>query len=202
MTLDPISRPRIGRDRNVQWRTICCVHEMGNQSALLAANLRNPQKANPESQHPMEQDLTPYSPTISVAAQETLKTRAKQHRGPLLYFALGGILGAASAIPLVVPKSLAVEDDPNPIGYLLILFSFPVGGLIYRIRSRRWPIDGTVRQRQVVACCATLLLPIAVAFLTGMRAQGLGMTLLSGIVSMVLMAGIFLSGQRRGRNME
>ena len=149
----------------------------------------------------MEQDANPYSPPASDAAQKPSKTKAKQHRGPLLYFALAGIIGAAFAIPLIVPKSLAVKDDPNPIGYLLILFSFPVGGMLYRLRSLTWPIDGTVRQRQLTACFATLLLPITLAFLTGMRAQGLDMTILGGLASLVLMAGILVSGQSRGRNM-
>lgn len=125
---------------------------------------------------------------------------AKERSGPLLYFAGAGIIAAVMAIPLIVPRSLAVKDDPNPISYLLILISFPVGGLVYRLRSRQWPIDSTVRKRQVTACCASLLLPLAVAFLTGMRGQGLDMTILSGIVSLIFMSGVLISGQRRGRN--
>ncbi len=147
----------------------------------------------------MEQETNPYLPPTDDTTPTPLPIGAKQHRGPLLYFALSGIIGAASAIPLIVPKSLAVKDDPNPIGYLLILTSFPAGGLVYRIRSRKWPIDETVRQRQRTACFATLLLPIAVAILTGMRAQGLHMTILSGFVSLVFMAAILVSGQRRSR---
>lgn len=149
----------------------------------------------------MEQDTNPYSPPIKRAEQMRSQTMATQNRGPLLYFAFAGIIGAALAIPLIVPRSLAFTDDANPIGYLVILFSFPVGGLIYRIRSRNWPMDETVRQRQRTACFATLLLPLTVAILTGMRAQGLHMTILCGIVSMVLMAGILVSGKRRSRNM-
>ena len=149
----------------------------------------------------MEQDANPYLPPVNGAAQDPSTTKATQHRGPLLYFALAGIIGAALAIPLIVPRSLAAKDDPNPVGYLLILFSFPVGGLVYRFRSRKWPIDETVRQRQRSACFATLLLPLTVAILTGMRAQGLQMTVLAGIVSLVLAAAILVSGQRRSRNM-
>lgn len=124
-----------------------------------------------------------------------------ERRGPLLYFAVSGIIAAILAIPLIVPRSLAVKDDPNPIGYLLILISFPVGGSIYRIRSRKWPIDSFVRNRQITACGATLLLPLAVAIQTGMQGQGLAMTVLSGIVSLVLMSGILISGQRRCRTL-
>lgn len=149
----------------------------------------------------MEQDANPYLPPVNGAAQDSSTTKAMQHRGPLLYFALAGIIGAALATPLTVPKSLAAKDDPNPVGYLLILIGFPVGGLVYRFRSRKWPIDATVRQRQRTACFATLLLPLTVAILTGMRAQGLHMTVLAGIVSLVLVAAILVSGQRRNRNM-
>ena len=85
----------------------------------------------------MEQETNPYLLPIDETILTPSPIRAKQHRGPLLYFALSGIIGAASAIPLIVPMSLAVKDDPNPIGYLLILLSFPVGGLVYRIRSRK-----------------------------------------------------------------
>jgi len=147
----------------------------------------------------MEQYLNPYSPPTEDVAS-SLEAKQKQNRGPLFYFALAGIVGAALAIPLIVPQSMEVKDDPNPIGYFLILFSFPVGGMIYRLRSRRWPIDGTVRHRQGMACFATLLLPVTIAFMTGMRGQGFEMTILSGFVSLVFIAGILVSGRRRGRN--
>lgn len=148
----------------------------------------------------MEQDVNPYLPPADTDSRTLLTASTKNHRGPLLYFAVSGIIAAVLAIPLIVPRSLAVKDDPNPIGYLLILLSFPVGGLIYRLRSRGWPIDINVRTRQVTACCATLLLPLAVALLTGMRAQGLDMTILSGFVSLILMSGILISGRRRNRS--
>lgn len=148
----------------------------------------------------MDQDANPYLPPSGVNSRTLVETVTKNHRGPLLYLAAAGIIAAVMAIPLIVPRSSAVKDDPNPIGYLLILISFPVGGLVYRLRSRGWPIDRSVRNRQIKACCATLLLPIAVAFLTGMRGQGLHMTMLSGFVSVILMSGILLSGRRRSRS--
>ncbi len=120
--------------------------------------------------------------SIHIRRPRTTDSRArvppgtKDRRGPLLYFATAGIIAVVIAIPLLVPRSMAVKDDPNPLGYLLILISFPIGGLVYRIRSREWPIDRTVRSRQITACYATLLLPIAAALLTGMRGQGLHIT--------------------------
>ncbi len=148
----------------------------------------------------MEHDANPYTLPGDVGSELPAIRTAKKHRGPLLYFALAGIATAILAVPLIVPRSLAVKDDPNPIGYLLILLSMPVGGLVYRLRSRKWPIDRTVRKRQITACFATLLLPLSVGLLTGLRGQGLHMTVLSGVVSLTFMTGIFISGLRRGRN--
>jgi len=148
----------------------------------------------------MEQEVNPYLPPSDVDSRMPVEAATKNHRGPLLYFAAAGIIATVMAIPLIVPRSLAVKDDPNPIGYLLIMISFPVGGLVYRLRSRGWPIDGSVRNRQITACFATLLLPLAVALLTGMRGQGLHMTILSGFVSLILMSGILISGRRRSRS--
>lgn len=148
----------------------------------------------------MEQEANPYTPPKDLGSGLPTVQIAKKHRGPLMYFALAGIAAAILAVPLIVPRSLAVKDNPNPIGYLLVLFSMPVGGLVYRLRSRRWPIDRSARKRQVFACFLTLLLPLTFRLLTGLRGQGMHMTILSGIVSLTLMAGILVSGLRRGRN--
>jgi peptidoglycan/LPS O-acetylase OafA/YrhL len=148
----------------------------------------------------MEHDANPYTPSCDMDSRTPVEPTPKEHRGPLLYFAVAAIVSVILAIPLIVPRSLAAKDDPNPIGYLLMLMSFPIGGLIYRLRSRKWPIDTTVLKRQIAACCATLLLPLAVALLTGMRGQGFPMTILGGFVSLFLMSGILISGRRRGRS--
>lgn len=148
----------------------------------------------------MERDDQPFKPPSHFDASMPLVSTPRERRGPILYFAVSGIIATILAIPLIVPRSLAVKDDPNPIGYLLILISFPVGGLVYRLRSRGWPVDITVRNRQIKACFATLLLPLTIAMLTGMRGQGFHMTMLSGVVSLILMFSLFLSGQRRDRN--
>lgn len=146
------------------------------------------------------QDENPYNPPCLLDSRGAQETVTREHRGPLLYFAVAGIIGSILAIPLIVPRSLAPKDDPNPIGYLLILISFPVGGLVFRLRSRKWPIDTTVRNRQITACCATLLLPLTVALSTGMRGQGFQMTIVSGFVSLILMSTILISGRRRCRH--
>lgn len=148
----------------------------------------------------MSYDVNPYTSPNDLDSHEPVPPKTRERWGPLLYFAIAGVIAIFIASPLPVPKSIAVRDDPNPLGYLLILISFPVGGLVYRVRSRKWPIDKTVRNRQITACCATLLLPIAAALLTGMGGQGLHMTVVGGIVSLVFMASVLISGTRRCRN--
>lgn len=182
----------IGRIGAVDWqvRVLC---------AFPSAGL--PRRAvDPEMNHTMESDKNPYFPPAGGALSARARAGAPKRRGPLLDFALTGIVSSVLAMPLLVPKSIAAKADPDPLGYLLVLLSFPVGGLVFRYRSRGWPIDETVRLRQSKACMATLLLPITVAFLAGTRGQGLHMIVCSGVVSLFLMAGIQLSGRRRLRN--
>ena len=143
----------------------------------------------------IELNENPYTPPDISDAKETPDSTIRNHRGPMLYFAVAGLIGTVCAIPLLAPAS--ISDNPNPIGYLVILFSLPIGGLVYRIRSQSWPVDNSVRQRQLRACVLTLPLPLAIAMMTGMRAQGFVMTILGGIVSLAVMFAILISGRRR-----
>ncbi len=148
----------------------------------------------------MKSDTNPYAAPKGQPEAIPTQVRGRRHRGPLLYFAVAGIVGAMLAIPLIVPRSISVRDDPNPLGYLIILCSFPVGGLVFRIRSRHWPHDPSVSHRQWYACLATLLFPCTVALMTGMRGQGLHMFVLAAFVSLILSSAILLAGRRRATN--
>ena len=148
----------------------------------------------------MNIDSNPYAAPKAQPDAFSPQAIERQHRGPLLYFAVAGIIGAMLAIPLIVPRSMSVRDDPNPLGYLIILCSFPVGGLVFRIRSRHWPHDPSVSHRQWYACLATLLLPCTVALKTRMGGQGLHMTVLAAFVSLILSSAILLAGRRRYTN--
>lgn len=145
----------------------------------------------------MNSETNPYAAPKGQLDAISSQAIERQHRGPLLYFAVAGIVGAMLAIPLIVPRSMSVRDDPNPLGYLIILCSFPVGGLVFRIRSRHWPHDPSVSHRQWYACLATLLLPCTVALMTGMGGQGLHMIVLAAFVSLILSSAILLAGRRR-----
>ncbi len=148
----------------------------------------------------MNIDTNPY--TAPKAQPDAFSPQAieRRHRGPLFYFAVAGIVGAILAIPLIVPRSMSVRDDPNPLGYLFILCSFPVGGLVFRIRSRYWPQDPSVSHRQWYACLATLLLPGTVALMTRMVGQGLHMTILAAFISLIISSAILIAGRRRYTN--
>lgn len=142
-------------------------------------------------------DTNPYAASSGQPEAIPPQVQERRHRGPLLYFAVSGIVGAILASPLIVPRSMSIKDDPNPLGYLIILCSFPLGGLIFRIRSRHWPLDPTFSHRQWYACLATLLLPGTVALMTGMVGQGFDMTVLAAFISLILSSAILLAGRRR-----
>ena len=148
----------------------------------------------------MNSETNPYAAPKGQPDAISSQSIERQYRGPLLYIAVAGIVGAMLAIPLIVPRSMSVRDDPNPLGYLIILCSFPVGGLVFRIRSRHWPHDPSVSNRQLYACLATLLLPCTVALMTGMRGQGLHMIVLAAFISLILSSAILLAGRRRYTN--
>ncbi|HUG69296.1 MAG TPA: hypothetical protein VMM76_16210 [Pirellulaceae bacterium] len=145
---------------------------------------------------PEKLTANPYTPPTTTGHEPQPDRTDRNHRGPLLYFALGGLFGAAAAIPLVI--AIPISANPNPLGYLLVLLGVPIGGVVYRFRSRPWPIDHTARVRQIRASLATLLLPGAIAVTTGMRAQGAGLTLVGALVSASVVLGIFVAGRRRG----
>lgn len=171
---------------------------MGNQTSVPADGRRYATNHEP-LKNSISQNENPYSSPAYEGETGQPAAQTKEHRGPLLCFAFSMLSGALIGFPLIIPRSLAVKDDPNPVGYLLILLSFPAGGLTYRIRSRRWPIDPSVRSRQIRGCVATLAIPAIAVLLTGARGQGLTMSVFGGIISLVFMAGILVSGRRRSR---
>lgn len=139
----------------------------------------------------------PYaSPAEESAATDEADTRERVG-GPLRYFAVAGAIGAFFAWPIVAPLSVSTKYDSSLTGYVIVAACIPIGALIFRIRSRNWPRDTRVRSRQRKACLATLLLPIVFAIGTGLRGQGVAMTMMAGLLAVVLIFAILLSGTRR-----
>ena len=145
------------------------------------------------------QAATRYEPPTTTRYEQESALNQENRRGPLLYLGVGGLIGAAIAIPLVA--DIPISADPNPLGYLIVLLGVPLGGVIYRIRARRWPIDRKALRKQIRGSFCTLLLPGAIALSTGMRAKGLGLTIIGALVSTSVIVGIFVSGRRRGRKL-
>lgn len=99
---------------------------------------------------------------------------------------IGGILG----LPLLAHE--------NALGFLGVFLGSILGGLYFRLRSSNCPIDPTARQRRFgYAALSVLLLPALTAVSTGMRGQGLHMTLLALWIGGSIATGILLSSDRR-----
>lgn len=117
-----------------------------------------------------------------------------------MFLAIGGLLGALAAIPLVV--AIPISADPNPLGYLFVLLGVPIGGLVYRFWSRNYPVSDNARAQLPRYCLLPLLLPSFIAVSTGMRAQGFMMTLVGLAIALSVIFGILLAGSRRQRSGE
>ncbi|TWU18555.1 hypothetical protein Poly21_07190 [Allorhodopirellula heiligendammensis] len=114
----------------------------------------------------------------------------RARRGPALYIVGLGFLGGVGSIPF-----LALQ---NPIGFVVVLTGCILGGLVYRIRSRDWPHDPTIRQKQILYSALAVALPPAVLFLfAGPNGQGPAIVMIGLIVGVSVACGIFISGTRR-----
>ena len=122
-------------------------------------------------------------------------------KGPALYIVLSAI-GVTFVLALILHQFL-IEFEP--IGFTLPAVGSIIGAMIYRIRSRRWPIDPTAKSRIIKCSLIACLTPPAIMFVItgGGRAQGAAMVLICLLVEMSVAAGIILAGRRRdGRHGE
>ncbi len=86
----------------------------------------------------------------------------------------------------------------NPIGFAFVFIGCVIGGLLYRFRSRQWPIDPTARSRQLRYTLAVLtLIPGTIALFFGIEAQGAAMVMIGVIAGVAITCGIMVSGTRR-----
>lgn len=140
-------------------------------------------------------DDNPYSPpqTQSQLVGPT-KLAKRDHRcGPAVPIVVGTMVGGLSGVPLLIHE--------NALGFLGLLPGAILGGLYYRARSSNWPVDPTAQKRRYgYAILTTLLFPAVAAALTGMRGQGLAMTVLALLMGVSIAAGILISGDRRSRS--
>lgn len=137
----------------------------------------------------------PYSSPQSTDVDVSVDTLRRNHHGPAFYIAGGCFLGILLAVGVV---NLAHHQDLRFPVILICLCGMPIGGLIYRIRSRDWPSDHSARNRTIRYSLYSLALPMCVGMLTGMQGQGLAMTLLGGLIAASFVVGVLLAGARRG----
>lgn len=110
--------------------------------------------------------------------------------GPAIYIVFLALIGAVAGIPLLA--------NDNPVGFLTVFPGAVIGGLVYRLRARTWPIDPTAKVRRFsYAATVVFVLPFSVASLVGLGGQGATMALLALYVGVALAAGILISGDRR-----
>lgn len=110
--------------------------------------------------------------------------------GPAMYIAFFALIGGVVGIPLLA--------NERAIGFLTVVPGALLGGLFYRFRSRNWPIDPAARARRLgYALIVTIVPPGLIVAVAGLRAQGLGMTLVGLVIGAALAAGILISGDRR-----
>jgi hypothetical protein len=110
--------------------------------------------------------------------------------GPAVYIVLFAVIGAVPGIPLLA--------NDNAFGLLGVILGAVLGGVVYRLRSRNWPIDPTARaRRHNYALAAAIFLPILIDLASDMNMQGLAWALLSVLVGAAVAVGILVSGDRR-----
>lgn len=136
--------------------------------------------------------VNPYEPpkTVTEVCSGNRPAGHAGRIGPAIYIAFFALLGAVAGVPLLASH--------GAVGFLTVVPGALFGGLVYRIRSRTWPIDPNARARRLsYALAVTVVLPGLIGAVAGLRAQGLGMTLLGLVIGAGLGAGILISGDRR-----
>jgi hypothetical protein len=141
-------------------------------------------------ERPLETE-NPYDPPRASAHEESAPgLEIPKGVGPAIPIALGTFAGGLVGLALLVQEHV--------IGFIAFVLGSVAGGLYYRNRSRQWPIDPTAkRRRYTYAMLSVILLPSFTAIATGMRGQGLVMTILAALLAASIAAGILVSGDRR-----
>ena len=144
-------------------------------------------------------ELNPYaapnSPPSSAETDSGGEFTRGSKKGPAIYIVLAAI-GVTFVFALSLPKLLT---DFQPVGFAIPVIGCLIGAVIYRIRSRQWPVDPTAKARIVKYSLIACVTPPGVMFVItgGGRAQGAAMVLVCLTVGMSVAVGIILSGRRR-----
>ncbi|TWT78644.1 hypothetical protein CA13_00400 [Planctomycetes bacterium CA13] len=111
-------------------------------------------------------------------------------RGPAWYIVFAGLFGGFASVPFLEQRS-ALAYATIPVGCVF-------GGVAFRIRSRSWPHDQSVRIRQIIySTVAILLPPLCLFFVAGPYGQGPAIMAIGAIVGASVAYGIIVGGTRR-----
>ena len=139
----------------------------------------------------------PYAPSETSDHQQPVVAASNRAWGPAIYIVAGGLIAAILAAPY--------HSHLNPVGLAITPFGTIAGGLLYRARSRNWPVDPCARGGQLVFCAvAIILIPAVTGLLAGLLAgfdeSAGGVMIIGLIVGVCMVAGILTSGVRRPQN--
>lgn len=135
----------------------------------------------------------PYRPppaTSDAPAADTRGFRRGEKKGPALYVASSGLVGT------VLGSSLLGR---HPLAALSLVFSGCIaGGVLYRARSRHWPVDPSARFRQARYIVALMtLIPGSLLLVSGLWDAPMTIVLIGAIAGFAISCGIIVSGARR-----
>ena len=102
---------------------------------------------------------------------------------------LFGLIGGLSS-----PTLLSHHDE---LGLLFPLVGCISGGLVYRYRSRKWPIDYTVTRRLILLFGALSIVLASFVLTTGDQTQGFGIVLIVSAVLSSVAIGFLVAARRR-----
>jgi hypothetical protein len=133
-------------------------------------------------------DINPYASRSYVGSARDERTAPTLAYGPVIPIAIGLLLGGVSGVPF-----LMIYSD-NLAGFLTLVPGAILGGLFYR----HFDVDIRARYKGFINALMAFMIPTTVvAMMTGLRAQGLAITILAGIMGGSFALGILAAGSRR-----
>ncbi|QEF99226.1 hypothetical protein Mal15_32880 [Stieleria maiorica] len=136
-------------------------------------------------------EVNPYDPpSESLDNTSDVAGTVRDRRGPALYIVIGALVGGFASLPFLAVRS--------PLAFVTILVGCVSGGLLYRSVSSGWPVDETVRRRQLIyAFIAAVLPPLVLALTANDEGQAIAYAFIGAVVGGSVACGILVSGTKR-----
>ncbi len=119
--------------------------------------------------------------------------------GAVMHIALGGFLCAVVAMSMILPFN--EHNRLIPIAYLLLLVGPPIGGLVYRFRSRGLPISQEAKHHSRMAIGIMFSIPLFCFMIVGFGAEYKANAIVgvAFLIAMTMAVAIVCCGNRRPR---